>query len=269
MAVSPLASDHVPNPYYYAGRNARPRLVVLHTAECPCQPGRARSTCEFLARPTVRASTHYAVDPTTICSQIDEDDTAWAAPGANSDGIQIEQAAYAGWSAEWAGEPVPTMLRLTAALVADICARQGIPLVHLTNAQLAAGQRGIITHNQASEVYRQSDHWDCGPQFPIDQVITWAKGGTYPTPTPPPTDEDDHVRFSIMDEDGSLYLGVDNVLTGPFSNYGFNTVRKAAEPDVEKNYPLRPIRIDKASLATAYTVIPLGKTDLDDDPSNG
>ena len=33
----------IPTESYYAGRSAAIRLVVLHTAECACAPGAARS----------------------------------------------------------------------------------------------------------------------------------------------------------------------------------------------------------------------------------
>lgn len=201
---------NVPTTNYHAGRLGGIRLIVLHTAECPCEAGRAKSTLEYLARPAVQASAHYATDPTTTCSQVAEDDTAWAAPGANSDGIQIEQAGYAGWGpAEWALPEAVAMMRNTAALVADISRRRGIPLVHLTNAQLAAGASGVIHHVQAAQVYQLSDHWDCGPNYPIDQVIAWATGtgGTVPPDVPTPKIEDDEMLVQFYTDPIQVVAG--------------------------------------------------------------
>jgi hypothetical protein len=130
-----------------------------------------------------------------IVSQVAESDTAWAAPGANADGIQIEQTAHAGWSTEWlGGGQVPLdMLRNTAEVMAGISQRWGIPLVHLSNDELANGASGVIGHVQASEVYQQSDHWDPGPSYPYDYVIDLARqfaGGFSPASVPAePLDE--------------------------------------------------------------------------------
>lgn len=163
------------SPNYYSGRNAKPRLIVLHTIECPCAAGQARNAATYLANPSVQASCHWAVDPGWLVKQVDEADTAWAAPGGNSDGIQIEQAGRAGFGpADWARPEAQAMLRVTAQVMADASKRWGIPLRHLSNAQLEVGQAGVVGHVQVSEVYQRSDHWDPGPAYPYDLVIGWA-----------------------------------------------------------------------------------------------
>lgn len=166
------------SPNCYSGRLATPRLIVLHTAECPCTYGSAINVANYLANEAVQASCHWVTDPGWVVEQVDEADTAWAAPGGNSDGIQIEQAGRAGFtSADWATPDGQAMLRVTAELMAGISQRWNIPLVHLSNAELEAGHAGVVGHVQVSQVYRRSDHWDPGDNYPIDQVIELARGG--------------------------------------------------------------------------------------------
>jgi len=105
------------------------------------------------------------------------------------------------------------------------------------------------------------DHWDVGATDK-PKIVAYAKAdprlsGIVNPPVPTPGD-DEHVKFSITDEDGSLYLGDNNVLTGPYTGYGFNTVRKAVEPQVLDEYPPRSIVVDKKSLSMAYQIVPPG-----------
>lgn len=131
------------------------------------------STHTFFAEGMV---SHNCVDPDSITQGVREAHTAWAAPGANADGIQIEQAGYAGQTAsQWDDAPSKALLDRTARLVADLCVRHNLPIRHLTNDQLKAGERGVIGHRQASQVYRLSDHTDPGDNFPWDKVIAQAK----------------------------------------------------------------------------------------------
>lgn len=163
----------VANSSSYPARNAKIRLVVVHTAETPCEPGRAYNIAAYLANPSIRASAHYIVDPDETVAQVPDEGTAWAAPGANADGIQIEQAAFAGFTADdWKGDNQQRMLRTQLApLVADLCSRHGLPAVWLSAADLLAGRAGVTDHNTVNAAYGLSDHWDCGPSFPAAEFI--------------------------------------------------------------------------------------------------
>lgn len=158
----------IPNDSYHAGRSAAIRLVVLHTAESACVGGAARGVAAYLARPEVNASCHYVVDPYETVAQVAEADTAWTAPGANADGVNIEQAGRAAFSsAEWsAGLPWQMIATQTVPLVADICKRNGLPAVWLSAADLLAGKRGITDHKTVNDAYAKSDHTDCGHAYP-------------------------------------------------------------------------------------------------------
>ena len=174
---------------YHAGRTRNIRLVVIHDMETP-ENGNGAEWCAnyFRGSGAPQASAHYYVDNNSVVQGVRERDTAFAAPGANSDGIQIEHAGYAGQSrAQWLDPYGTAMLRdQSAPLVAAICARYGIPIRHLTADQLRSGCAGIVGHRDVNAVYRRSDHTDPGPSFPWDQYLSWVKaaaGGKAPAPS--------------------------------------------------------------------------------------
>jgi hypothetical protein len=74
-------------------------------------------------------------------------------------------------SDNWSDDYSQTELALAADAAAQYCLKYDLPVVHLTNDQLQAGDKGIVGHVQVSQVYQQSDHWDPGPNFPWDQFI--------------------------------------------------------------------------------------------------
>lgn len=170
--------------------------VVLHTMETQEHSQVAENIgYGWFTNPTAYASAHYNVDNDSIVQGVPEKDMAWAAPGANELGIQVEHAGRAGQSAaEWADAYSTAMLDRSARLVARICLDNGIPPVKLTDAQVAAGAKGIIDHSQASAVWRLSDHWDVGSNFPWDSYIAQVRAYYYgtgttsaPSTTPTPT----------------------------------------------------------------------------------
>lgn len=163
---------------------------MLHSTETP--PGTARAVARQFQDPTRRVSSHWVVGTDVTVSCVAESDTAWAAPGANADGIQIEQCGYAG-STDWTSGDGLAVVTATAALVAGICSRHNIPLRALTDSELAAGQAGICTHAQVSRVYKKSDHWDPGPNYPMATLIAMASGEHTTTPTTTPVGGDMHI----------------------------------------------------------------------------
>jgi N-acetyl-anhydromuramyl-L-alanine amidase AmpD len=75
------------------------------------------------------------------------------------------------------------MLRRSAVLVADVCARYAIPIYKLSTAEVLAGVRGICGHADVTNAFRKGDHSDPGPHFPWDhylelvRVASQAQGG--------------------------------------------------------------------------------------------
>jgi N-acetyl-anhydromuramyl-L-alanine amidase AmpD len=147
----------------------------MHTIELggrAPRSGDAKSALNFNATRQT-GSAHWYVDTDNTLPGVPEGRIAWQAPGCNNDGVGIEQAASAADTpAMWADDAHRKVLARSAAKCREVADRYGIPLVRLTNAELKAGKRGIVDHNQVSQVYGKSSHWDCGPNFPWDYFMS-------------------------------------------------------------------------------------------------
>ena len=78
------------------------------------------------------------------------------------------------------------MLQNCAAWIAEEAKAFGVPLVRLTAAQAQGSGRGVCQHVDLGSW--GGGHVDCGPGFPMDEVIAMAGGtpGAAPAPIPPP-----------------------------------------------------------------------------------
>ena len=141
--------------------------VVLHSTENPIKPGTARNVALWFAGAQApQASAHYIVGPDAIVQCVRETAVAWAAPGANATGIQIElvgQAHKTDWLRDGTGVTDGLqVLRRAAPLVRAICERWMIPLERVDAAGLLAGARGITTHASVGAAFKKSTHVDPG-----------------------------------------------------------------------------------------------------------
>lgn len=210
-----------PTSTYYPGRRDPITLAVIHTAQTPCDPGRAEGIMRYLARDDVRASAHWGVDPAGTVAGVDEADTAWAAPGANTNGVHIEQAGYAEFGSgavippdnkaarsaygdRWPGWDLPAAQQMIRGqlvpLLAGICRRHNLPPVLLEVADLRAGRRGITDHARVAQAFGLSDHWDCGHSYPLAEVVALVAAElgqptTAPAGNGPTVEEDDMARL--------------------------------------------------------------------------
>ncbi|MGW0485829.1 peptidoglycan recognition protein family protein [Nonomuraea sp. NPDC003214] len=157
---------------YTRGRYGGIRVIVIHTAETGESASAAEGIANYFARPATKASAHVCTDNNSSVRCVDDGDTAWAAPGCNSDGLQIELAGRAGQNrSQWDDAYSRALLRQAAKVVATWCKKHNIPVRKLTHAQLRAGHKGIVGHVDVSKVYKKSDHWDPGPSFPWDHFL--------------------------------------------------------------------------------------------------
>jgi N-acetyl-anhydromuramyl-L-alanine amidase AmpD len=150
------------------------RLVVIHSVEAPEKPDTAENVAKYFQGlpATKKASAHLCIDSNSIVQSVFDNDVAYAAPGANSDGLQIELAGYAKQKRmEWLDPYGILMIENAANATAQYCLKYDIPYVHLTNQQLSNNEKGIVGHYQVSEVYKKSDHNDPGDGFPWDLFI--------------------------------------------------------------------------------------------------
>lgn len=155
--------------HYRIGRRDRIRLVVLHDMEAAESVRTAENVAAWFAGPHApQASAHYCVDSDSIVQCVREEDEAWHAPPVNPCSIGIEHAGYARQTeAEWRDAYSTAMMLASARLVADICARHGIPVVYVDEEGLRRGESGITTHASVSRAFRKSTHTDPGKGFPL------------------------------------------------------------------------------------------------------
>src|SRR5215471_19004380 len=177
--------DRIPYPTgnYSSRGGAAVRLIVLHTAEG------AQNIADlgaWFANPASGVSSHVGIDDTenTVGEYVRRDGKAWTAANANPVAVQAELCAFADWdTATW--NTHPNMLANTAAWIAEEAAYFDIPIVKLSADQAQGSGTGVCQHNDLGSW--GGGHWDCGPDFPIDQVLEMA-GGATPAPAPaPPT----------------------------------------------------------------------------------
>lgn len=164
----------IPARNYTPAHRSGARLLVIHSMEAPEKPGTAKSVANWFAGPVApKASAHYCVDSVDVIQSVRDEDIAWAAPGANNDGIHVELAGYARQSAaEWDDAYSKAELTLAAHLCADLAAKWDIPIRRLTVEQVKDGKtRGFCGHSDVSKAFGKSDHTDPGKGFPWDSFM--------------------------------------------------------------------------------------------------
>lgn len=160
---------YVPAKYYTPADRLLVDLIVLHSTETSRGPNAARKVADYFAAPTNEASAHFVVDDDVVIQGVHKHDIAWAAPGANRRGIQIEMIGHASQSQEaWLDGKI---LWRTARLVAELCQRYALPRVYVDEEGLFNGLHGITTHATVSKTFRKSNHWDPGKDFPMKIFI--------------------------------------------------------------------------------------------------
>lgn len=138
------------------------RLIVMHDTE----GGTARGVAAYFASGAARASTHWVVDQERAVRCLPDDRIPWGAPGANRDGIHIEQCGWGRWTRKLWFVHQATLKR-AAWVAARACVQYRVPARWLTDRQLADGtSEGLTTHAQVSGVFKGSGHWDPGPGYP-------------------------------------------------------------------------------------------------------
>lgn len=167
------------------GRNID--LVVVHTMEAPEKGTTAEAVARYFATTNTKASAHYNVDVDSVVQSVRDRDIAYAAPGANHNGVHIEHAGYANQTAaQWDDEYSRTMLARSAALCAELCRRHAIPARWLTAAELTQpGATGITSHANVSAAFKRSTHTDPGPNFPVNAYLTLVDRILHPQPARP------------------------------------------------------------------------------------
>lgn len=181
------------------------RLAVLHTTEGGEGDTRAEQLVDVCKLPGDRwvddnnhdagrygASYHGVFDTDCLRSITPLDRVAFAAPGANNDGIHaVFPGVIAQTREQWLDEVSSAGMWIAAQWLLHLERTEGIPAVRLSDAEVAAGHRGYCDHGTISHVYKRSTHTDVGANFPWDILAgRIAQLRPVPPPTNPPAPKD-------------------------------------------------------------------------------
>lgn len=149
------------------------QLVVIHVTDGSARGTSAEDGAAYDQRRTDGTSTHYFHDSNSTIQCVRTADQAHAARAqGNRRGIQHELCTRAD-TAVWADAYHQAMLRLAARQAARDATKWGIPVRHLTVAQVAAGVKGFCGHVDITNAFPQDHgtHTDPGPNFPWSQFL--------------------------------------------------------------------------------------------------
>jgi hypothetical protein len=176
----------IPAPKFTRTNGRAIDVIVIHTIEAPERGDTAESCARYFQVTTRDVSAHYCIDSNSIVQCVRDKDVAWAAPGCNHDGIQLEHAGYARQStSDWADDYSKRMLARSALLSADLAEKYDIPVRWLSVDDLKAGRRGFTSHNNVSLAFRRSDHTDPGRGFPHVKYLAMVRSEISDRPDPP------------------------------------------------------------------------------------
>jgi hypothetical protein len=159
--------------YHHSG--TRPAASIRHVVWHDTEGGTAASNARYFQSSSSGGSAHIVVDNKECQRCLDDSQVPWGAPGFNTSGLHIEQAAYASWrKPRWLLHSV--MLHRTAYKTARWCKRYHIPIRFLTGEHIASTYPnvppGITTHVEITRSGKYGDtHTDPGAGYPRRYVM--------------------------------------------------------------------------------------------------
>lgn len=151
-------------------------LIILHSEEAAETSTTSLNVANWFAGNNApNASSHYALDDGETIQCVKDEDIAYHALSANKFSIGIEHAGFARQTRDqWCDSFSTQMLKRSAKLTAHLCKKWNIPVKYIDIDGLVNKERGITTHANCTKAYNEGNHWDPGPNFPVDLYITWV-----------------------------------------------------------------------------------------------
>jgi hypothetical protein len=178
VASIDLEADRRFRAHRHGGTRTRTSVIVIHSTEGPTAAGAAA----WFADKRSSGSTQLIVDDSSTFRPLDDETIAYGAHPYNQIGVHLEIAGFAKWTREeWLARDA--RLRRAARVVAYWCCKYEIPAVLLEDADVAAWaksgieRKGITTHAACARGAhpKGGDHWDPGPEFPLDVLLAYVR----------------------------------------------------------------------------------------------
>lgn len=145
-------------------------LLVVHDMEYPETKTSAESVAIFFSKSdSPVASAHYCGDDDSVVHCVHDNDIAYAAPGANHNGLHFEFSGYAKQGRKnWLDSYGRAMFSIMAKLFARKAHRYDIPLNRVHARGLQHNHKGICGHADVTKAFPEEHgtHTDPGTSFP-------------------------------------------------------------------------------------------------------
>lgn len=145
------------------------RWVVMHDEEAPT----ARAAASWFKNPDSAGSAHVCVDNKECYRTLPDSYIAWAAPGANTYGLHLEQAGWASWNRKTWLKNIAT-LRRSSTIAARWCVKYKIRPRFVHADGLRAGRHGVTTHAECTKAFGGT-HTDPGAGWPRRVFMTMVR----------------------------------------------------------------------------------------------
>ncbi len=157
----------------YGGPRAQTRNIVIHCTAGSEALTAAENTADWFKNPNSHVSAHEEIDGNSIVRSVPLDLIAYhCGHTGNSLSIGLEICGLATQTREqWLDALSLPALQLAARRCAELCKLYGIPAVYVDYTGLQRCTPGITTHLDVSRAWKQSNHGDPGPGFPLADFV--------------------------------------------------------------------------------------------------
>lgn len=159
-------------PYLHAAGDGGPRqrtqVVVIHATD---NTASASSEATYATTRPDQTSAHFYVDDTSAYRALPLDNIAYGCLWhGNQISVQLELCGRSNALSD-------ATMRCAAPIVAEVCARYGIPVRKVSASEVASGVRGICGHADITAAFPQDngDHTDPGASFPWPTFIGYVQ----------------------------------------------------------------------------------------------
>ena len=177
----------------HGGQLSGPRLLVVHSAECPLSAGYAVSIAKnWFGTSAAGTSAHYMIDPVASVQMLHTYTIGYhVGPAGNPFTLGYEQAGYAKFMREqWLTPGGLAQMKRLAARMAEDFKFYGIPVKRATDAEIRRARTdtsfkaGYCTHADVTRAIGGSTHTDPGAGYPHDKLLATVNAILHP-PAPP------------------------------------------------------------------------------------